>query len=82
MRVPAGSVISGDPPPAITVAPGETVVRELRLNDVYSLTENPRNTDVLLLWSSRRDQSPRALRYSRGTILHEDAPGLHFRWRT
>lgn len=55
MRPAVGSVISGDPPPEITVAPGETVVRELRLNDVYGLAENPRGSDVLLLWSYGRD---------------------------
>jgi len=57
MRVPVGSVISADPPPEITVTPGETVVRELKLNDVYGLTENPRDTDVLLLWSYQHNHS-------------------------
>jgi hypothetical protein len=56
MRVPIGDVISGDPPPEITVVPGETVVRELRLNDVYPLAENPRDSNVLLLWSYRRER--------------------------
>ena len=57
MRPGVGSVLSGDPPPEITVAPGATVVRELQLNDVYPLTENPRDTDVLLLWSYRHDHA-------------------------
>jgi hypothetical protein len=57
MRPPVGSVVSADPSPEITVVPGETVVRELRLNDVYPLAENPRGTDVLLLWSYRREHS-------------------------
>ena len=54
MRVPVGSLISADPPPEITLVPGETVLRELSLNDVYSVAENPRDADVLLLWSYRR----------------------------
>ena len=50
-RPGVGSVITGSPPEEITLAPGEIVVHELALNDVYGLAENPRNTDVLLLWS-------------------------------
>jgi hypothetical protein len=57
MRVPAGSLLSADPPPEITVMPGEMVLRELSLDAVYGLAENPRDTDVLLLWSYRRDPS-------------------------
>jgi len=57
MRPPVGSVVSADPPPEITVGPGETIVRELPLNDFYPLAENPRGTDVLLLWSYRREHS-------------------------
>ena len=52
-----GSVLSADPPPEITIAPGETVIRELRLNVVYPIAENPPDTDVLLLWSYRRDHT-------------------------
>jgi hypothetical protein len=57
MRPPVGSVLSADPPPEITVMPGETVLRELSLDAVYPLAENSRDIDVLLLWSYRRDPS-------------------------
>lgn len=54
-RPGVGSVITGSPPEEINIAPGETVVREVGLNDVYGLAENPRDTDVLLLWSYGHD---------------------------
>jgi len=54
-RPGVGSVITGSPPEEIKIAPGETVVREVGLSDVYGLAENPRDTDVLLLWSYRHD---------------------------
>jgi hypothetical protein len=56
MRPPVGSRISAELPSEITMAPGETVVRELSLDSVYPLGDNPRNADVLLLWSYRRDR--------------------------
>lgn len=57
MRPPVGSVLLADPPPEITVMSGESVFRELSLDAVYPLAENPRDTDVLLLWSYRRGPS-------------------------
>jgi hypothetical protein len=56
IRPPVGSIISAEHPPDITVAPGETVLRELSLDHVYGLAESPRDVDVLLLWSYRRDR--------------------------
>jgi hypothetical protein len=56
LRPPLGSIISPVIPPEITVAPGETVLRDLSLDHVYGLAENPRDVDVLLLWSYKRDR--------------------------
>ena len=47
--VPAGSIISAESPPEITITPNETVTGGLNLASAYPLRTNPRNIDVLLL---------------------------------
>jgi hypothetical protein len=50
-----GSMLSAEPPPEVIIAPHETVRGEMNLQSVYSL-DNPRTTDVLLLWVYLHDR--------------------------